>query len=89
MNGKIKADQQAEDYESFQPADEQLLSGAVIAAAVAFKFRLTVEVLPDLDLAPEIVNAHREKGQQEIDDVDAEQRAPVAAEPQPECLRRE
>src|SRR5262249_20320414 len=50
---------------------------------VASEFRLAPQIALHPDLAPEVVDAQREEGQEEVDDGDAEERAGRAMEGEP------
>ena len=73
-------DRQAEDQHRLDRAQQQLAGRPVIGEAVALDLALPGEVRADARLRPEVVDPERDDGQQDVDDVDAEERAAVAVE---------
>ena len=78
-----------EDHEGLGEAEEELLRGAVIGEAVPFEGALAEEIAPDARLAPEVVDAQREHGEEHVDDVDPEERPARAVEGQAAPGRRQ
>ena len=73
-------DRQAEDQHRLDRAQQQLAGRPVIGEAVALDLGLPGEVRADARLRPEVVDPESDDGQQDVDDVDAEQGAAVAVE---------
>src|SRR5262249_22124698 len=67
---------------------QELAAVAVIEEPVALELGLPEDEAADPGLAPEVVDAEREEDQERVDDVNPEQRAAGAVEPEPPGVRR-
>jgi hypothetical protein len=73
-------DRHAEDQHRLDGAHQQLAGRSVIGEAVALELALAREVGADARLGPEVVDPDGDDRQQHVDDVDAEEGAPLAVE---------
>src|SRR6267143_3835226 len=81
--GAQRRDRQTDEQKRLDESEQQLLAGAVIGESIPLEARLAQHEAADPDLAPKPVHAEGRNRQQDVHDVDAEERSARAVEAEP------